>query len=131
MSRDGTNRPDGHRRKWDKGEYEKKAKARSREERGLDAEEEDNRYSKKSSNRKDPLNHHKDRNARDKDAEEEDEDWDALDEDWDGYKGTLVNNPITRVSRFKSNSLAYITRLWFVIASKYLQLILIYRVLKA
>lgn len=87
MSRDGTNRPDGHRRKWDKGEYEKKAKARSREERGLDAEEEDNRYSKKSSNRKDPLNHHKDRNARDKDAEEEDEDWDALDEDWDGYKG--------------------------------------------
>ena len=101
MSRDGTNRPDGHRRKWDKGEYEKKAKARSREERGLDAEEEDNRYSKKSSNRKDPLNHHKDRNARDKDAEEEDEDWDALDEDWDGYRGILGNYPLTRVSRFK------------------------------
>ena len=88
-TRDGNNRPDGHRRKWDRSEYEKKAKARAREERGLDAEEEDNRYSKKSSNRKD-LNHHKDRNARDKAVEEEDEDWDALDEDWDGYKGTLV-----------------------------------------
>ena len=85
-TRDGNNRPDGHRRKWDRSEYEKKAKARAREERGLDAEEEDNRYSKKSSNRKD-LNHHKDRNARDKAVEEEDEDWDAPGEDWDGYKG--------------------------------------------
>ena len=85
-SRDGTNRPDGHRRKWDRNEYEKKAKARAREERGFDADEEIDKHSKKSSGRKD-LSHHKDRNPRDKATEEADEDWDALDEDWDGYKG--------------------------------------------
>ena len=44
-SRDGEHRPDGHRRKWDRNEYAKKAKARAREERGLDAEDEDDRPS--------------------------------------------------------------------------------------
>ena len=83
-SRDGTNRPDGHRRKWDRNEYEKKAKARSREERGFDAE--DDERSSKRGNRKD-LKPHKDKNPRDKAEEEADEDWDALDEDWDGYSG--------------------------------------------
>ena len=85
-SRDGENRPDGHRRKWDRNEFEKKAKARAREERGLDAEDEDERSSKRSNNRKD-LKHHKDKNPREKAVEDADDDWDALDEDWDGYKG--------------------------------------------
>ena len=44
-SRDGEHRPDGHRRKWDRNEYAKKAKARAREERGLDAEDDDDRPS--------------------------------------------------------------------------------------
>lgn len=85
-SKDGTNRPDGHRRKWDRNEYEKKAKIRSREERGLDAED-DERSSKRSNNRRDSKPH-KDKNPRDKAEEEADEDWDALDEDWDDYKGS-------------------------------------------
>ena len=83
-SRDGENRPDGHRRKWDRNEYEKKAKARAREERGLDREAEDERSRK--DNRKD-LKQHKDKNPRDRAVEEADDDWDAFDEDWDGYKG--------------------------------------------
>ena len=46
-SRDGELRPDGHRRKWDRNEYEKKAKARSREERGVDADDENRASSSK------------------------------------------------------------------------------------
>ena len=49
-SRDGDNRPDGHRRKWDRNEYEKKAKARAREERGDNAE--DQEYSKRTNAKK-------------------------------------------------------------------------------
>jgi len=82
-SRDGDNRPDGHRRKWDRNEYEKKAKARAREERGDNTE--DQEYSKRP-NAKKESKHHTDRNPREK-VTEEDEDWDALDEDWEGYKG--------------------------------------------
>ena len=85
-SRDGDNRPDGHRRKWDRNEYEKKAKARAREERGDNAE--DQEYSKRT-NAKKESKHHTDRNPREKETEE-DEDWDALDEDWEGYKGTYI-----------------------------------------
>jgi len=80
-SRDGTNRPDGHRRKWDRTEYEKKAKERVREERGYD----NDKYSKK--HERDDLKNHKDRNPREKAVEEADEDWDAFDEDWEGYAG--------------------------------------------
>lgn len=83
-SRDGSNRPDGHRRKWDRAEYEKKAKARVREERGYD---DSDKYAKKHDNRSD-LKHHKDRNPRDKAVEEADDDWDAFDEDWEGFAGT-------------------------------------------
>ena len=85
-SRDGDNRPDGHRRKWDRNEYEKKAKARAREERGDNTE--DQEYSKRT-NAKKESKHHTDRNPREK-VTEEDEDWDALDEDWEGYKGTYI-----------------------------------------
>ena len=49
-SRDGDNRPDGHRRKWDRNEYEKKAKARAREERGDNTE--DQEYSKRTNAKK-------------------------------------------------------------------------------
>ena len=87
-SKDGTNRPDGHRKKWDRNEYEKKAKARLREERGYD---DDEKYSKKSDRRKD-LENHKDRNPREKAVEENDEEWDALDEDWEGFTGKYLSN---------------------------------------
>merc|ERR550525_1344093 len=65
-SRDGDNRPDGHRRKWDRNEYEKKAKARAREERGDNTE--DQEYSKRS-NAKKESKHHTDRNPREKATE--------------------------------------------------------------
>ena len=44
-SRDGTNRPDGHRRKWDRSEYEKKAKGKKYKPRWEVAAE--SRYGKK------------------------------------------------------------------------------------
>jgi len=82
-SRDGSNRPDGHRRKWDRNEYEKKAKERAREERNDDNND---KYGKRSDNRKD-LKNHKDKNPREKAVEEADDDWDAFDEDWEGFAG--------------------------------------------
>ena len=85
-SRDGSNRPDGHRRKWDRNEYEKKAKERAREERN---DVNDDKYGKRSDNRKD-LKNHKDKNPREKAVEEADDDWDAFDEDWEGFAGKYV-----------------------------------------
>ena len=96
-SRDGDNRPDGHRRKWDRNEYEKKAKARAREERGDNAE--DQEYSKRT-NAKKESKHHTDRNPREKETEE-DEDWDALDEDWEGYKGTYIASSCPNTYKIK------------------------------
>ena len=96
-SRDGDNRPDGHRRKWDRNEYEKKAKARAREERGDNTE--DQEYSKRT-NAKKESKHHTDRNPREK-VTEEDEDWDALDEDWEGYKGTYIASSCPNTYKIK------------------------------
>ena len=103
-SKDGTNRPDGHRKKWDRNEYEKKAKARLREERGYD---DDDKYSKKSDRRKD-LENHKDRNPREKAVEENDEEWDALDEDWEGFTGKYLSN----VFLFKLENVIRLTRVF-------------------
>jgi len=69
--RDGDNRPDGHRRKWDRDEYEKKAKAREDEER-----EKRREYAK-------DMNEAAEARAASK-FEDSDDDWDALDEDWEG-----------------------------------------------
>jgi len=78
-SRDGDNRPDSHRRKWDKDEYERKAKQREDEEKEKRRE------------------HAKDMNevAAARAAgnyESDDEDWDDLDEDWEGiHKKSSIN----------------------------------------
>jgi len=82
-NRDGANRPDGHRRKWDRDEYEKKAKARLR-----DSDDEGPGPSSSSfSSGKDRAGSsgggYK-RKHSDRAATNEEEDWDLMDEDWEG-----------------------------------------------
>merc|ERR1712001_225216 len=78
-SRDGDNRPDNHRRKWDRDEYEKKAKAREDEEKDKRREHAKN------------MNEAAAARAASK-YEDSDDDWDALDEDWEGiHKKSSVN----------------------------------------
>jgi len=74
-SRDGANRPDNHRRKWDRDEYEKKAKQRD------DEEKEKRRDFAKNMN--DAAQVRAQARAAGK-QESDDDDWDALDEDWEG-----------------------------------------------
>ena len=66
-----SNRPDSHRRKWDRDEFEKKAKEREDEER---------------EKRRDYAKDMNDAAAARASAkyEDSDDDWDALDEDWEG-----------------------------------------------
>jgi len=75
-SRDGTNRPDSHRRKWDRDEYEKKAKQRDDEEK-----EKRRDYAK---NMNDAAMARATARAASGKYESDDDDWDALDEDWEG-----------------------------------------------
>jgi len=78
-TRDGDNRPDSHRRKWDKDEYEKKAKQREDEEK-----EKRREYAK-------DMNEVAAARAAGN-YESDDEDWDALDEDWEGiHKKSSIN----------------------------------------
>ena len=73
------NRPDNHRRKWDRDEYEKKAKAREDEDRDKRREHAKN------------MNEAAAARAASK-YEDSDDDWDALDEDWEGiHKKSSVN----------------------------------------
>jgi len=74
-SRDGVNRPDNHRRKWDKDEFEKKAKERD------DEEKEKRRDHAKGM--QDAATIRATAKASGK-YESDDDDWDALDEDWEG-----------------------------------------------
>jgi len=78
-NRDGSNRPDSHRRKWDRDEFEKKAKEREDEER---------------EKRRDYAKDMNDAAAARASAkyEDSDDDWDALDEDWEGvHKKSSIN----------------------------------------
>ena len=63
-----SNRPDNHRRKWDRDEFEKKAKERDDEER---EKRRDYAKSRQEAAASKPLG-------------ESDDDWDAFDEDWEG-----------------------------------------------
>jgi len=74
-SRDGVNRPDNHRRKWDKDEFEKKAKERD------DEEKEKRREHAKG--KQDAATIRATAKASGQ-LESDDDDWDALDEDWEG-----------------------------------------------
>jgi len=75
-SRDGVNRPDNHRRKWDRDEFEKKAKQRDDEEK-----EKRRDYAK---NMNDAAMARATARAASGKYESDDDDWDALDEDWEG-----------------------------------------------
>jgi len=75
--RDGANRPDGHRKTWNRDEYERKAKDRDDEER---------------ERRRDYA---KSRHEAMKVAGDSDDDWDAFDEDWEGVhkKSSIPRRP--------------------------------------
>lgn len=80
-NRDGQNRPDSHRRKWDRDEFEKKAKDRE------DQEREKRREYAQSKNDAAAAR----ALAKDQDS---DEDWDAFDEDWEGvHKKSSFRRP--------------------------------------
>ena len=87
-----SNRPDNHRRKWDRDEYEKKAKARDDEER-----EKRRDYAKSMQEA-----------AAAKPLGESDDDWDAFDEDWEGVhkKSSVPRRPKSDEPPVKRKALA-------------------------
>jgi len=86
-NRDGANRPDGHRRKWDKDEYEKKAKERTRavNEEAAAAVAAAGGQSKPSvSGGGGYINSGYQGKRKHVPGDDDDEDWDLFDEDWEG-----------------------------------------------
>lgn len=71
-NRDGDNRPDSHRRKWDRDEFERRAKDRDTEERAKRREHAT--VMSQAAEARASSSYHDD----------DDDDWDAFDEDWEG-----------------------------------------------
>jgi hypothetical protein len=93
--KDGSNRPDNHRRKWDKDEFEKKAKGRE------DVDREKRREYAKS------MGEAATARAASGKYGDSDDDWDDFDEDWEGvHKKSSYRRPKTDEPPVKRKTLS-------------------------